>query len=41
MSPPQQRERAITGVIAIRRARLRVVRPLKAGSAGELAATER
>jgi len=33
--------RAITSVIAIRRARLRAVRPLMAGSAGELAATER
>jgi hypothetical protein len=35
MSPPQQRERLITGVIAIRRARLPVVRPLKAESAGD------
>jgi hypothetical protein len=34
MSPPQQRERPITGVIAIRPAHLRVVRPLKAGVGG-------
>ena len=38
MSPPQLRGGVMTGVSAVRRARFGVVRPLKAGPAGELAA---